>query len=383
MTDNHERDGEIQVLRERLSRLSNASLRINDSLDYDSVLRGVLESARSLTGALFGIIVLFDDDLQIEDSLISGLSPEHTAGLLEMPHGIRFFERTGGIAEPVRHPDFHAYVRGLGLAEFALPMPVSSPLPFLFAPIRYRERPVGTIYLGDRAGGEEFTNEDEEALVMFASQAALVLANARYHQDEQRARGDLEALVNTAPVGVLVFNARSGVLVSFNRETRRIGAVLTAPRDVSPRRSSWDAHHPPGRRPRVLAAGAAPGHGPAGRRNRARRGDRALRARRPESRCTAQRHSDPLGRRRSGVLRRHHPGLDPPRGDGAAAGRVPRHGEPRVAQSPDLHQGLGEHPARRGVPPGPRRDAAVPPHHLRTVRAHAQPDRRPARRGPH
>ena len=234
MADDHEREREIQALRERLSRLSNASLRINDSLDYDSVLQGVLESARSLTGALFGIIVLFDDDLRIEDSLISGLSPEHTAGLLEMPHGIRFFERTGGIAEPVRRPDFHAYVRGLGLAEFALPMPVSSPLPFLFAPIRYRERPVGTIYLGDREGGEAFTPEDEEALVMFASQAALVLANARYHRDEQRARGDLEALVNTAPVGVLVFNARSGVLVSFNRETRRIGAVLTAPRDVSP-----------------------------------------------------------------------------------------------------------------------------------------------------
>ena len=42
---------EIETLRERLSRLSDASLRINESLDFDQVLQGALDSARSLTGA--------------------------------------------------------------------------------------------------------------------------------------------------------------------------------------------------------------------------------------------------------------------------------------------------------------------------------------------
>ena len=36
---------------------------------------------------------------------------------------------------------------------------------------------------------------------MFASQAALVIANARRYREEQRARADLEALVNTSPDG--------------------------------------------------------------------------------------------------------------------------------------------------------------------------------------
>ena len=40
---------------------------------------------------------------------------------------------------------------------------------------------------------------------MFANQAAAAIANARRHQDEQRARADLEALVDTSPVGVVVF----------------------------------------------------------------------------------------------------------------------------------------------------------------------------------
>ena len=41
----------------------------------------------------------------------------------------------------------------------------------------------------------EFTQEDQETLVMFATQAALVIANARRHREEQRARADLETEV--------------------------------------------------------------------------------------------------------------------------------------------------------------------------------------------
>ena len=44
---------QIEALRERLSRLSEASLRINESLDFDTVLQEVLDSARaSDTGPL-------------------------------------------------------------------------------------------------------------------------------------------------------------------------------------------------------------------------------------------------------------------------------------------------------------------------------------------
>ena len=50
---------EIAKLRDRLSRLSQASLRINESLDFDTVLQGVLDSACSLTGARYGVITCF------------------------------------------------------------------------------------------------------------------------------------------------------------------------------------------------------------------------------------------------------------------------------------------------------------------------------------
>ena len=218
---------ENESLRQRLSRLSEASLRISKSLDFGTVLQGVLDSARSLTGARYGVITLLDGGGRIQDFLYSGLTPEETRQFAEFPNGMMFFERLSSIGEPLRLRDFHGYARELGLPEFQPPMAVSSPLPFLAAPLRHRGEGVGGIYVGEKE--VEFTAEDEETLVMFASQAALVIANARRHRDEQRARADLETLVNTTPVGVLVFDAKTGNPVSVNREARRIVSGLCEP----------------------------------------------------------------------------------------------------------------------------------------------------------
>ena len=57
---------------------------------------------------------------------------------------------------------------------------------------------------------------------MFASQASLVIANARRFREEQRARAGLQTLIDTSPVGVAVFDARTGAPLSFNREVLRI-----------------------------------------------------------------------------------------------------------------------------------------------------------------
>ena len=57
-----EQPGDTEALRDRLSRLSEASLRINESLDPDTVLQEVMDNARALTGARFGAITTLDDE---------------------------------------------------------------------------------------------------------------------------------------------------------------------------------------------------------------------------------------------------------------------------------------------------------------------------------
>ena len=73
MTEPDGRDRQIETLRERLSRLSDASLRINESLDLDDALQGVLDSARILTGARYGVITTLDDRGWMEELRVSGM----------------------------------------------------------------------------------------------------------------------------------------------------------------------------------------------------------------------------------------------------------------------------------------------------------------------
>ena len=224
------RDREIQALRDRLTRMCEACHRINESLDLDTVLQEVLDSARSLTGARYGVMVLLDGSGGVQEFLGAGFTPDEARRLWELPEGSEFIEYLGAIPGPLRVGDLAAHLRSMGLPDFRPPVPVGS---FLAAPIRHGGAGVGNIYLARSDPGREFSQEDEETLVMFASQAALVIANARRHRDERRARGNLETLIDTSPVGVVVFDARTAAPVSINRETRRILEELTtAEQDV-------------------------------------------------------------------------------------------------------------------------------------------------------
>ena len=155
-----------------------------------------------------------------------------------MPDGMRFFVAFRGIKEPLRLRDFHGHTREMGLPAFRPPIPVGDVLTFLAAPVRHRGESVGNIYLAEKEGGCAFTQEDEETLVMFASQAALVIANARRYRDEKKAKADLEALINTSPVGVCCLRRqyrKGGIVQPRGRENfRRIcgpGIILL--------RNSW------------------------------------------------------------------------------------------------------------------------------------------------
>ena len=215
---------ETAALRERISHLSAAILRISASLDQATVLQEAVASARALTGARCGLIVTVDEAGEIRDLVSSGLTPDEHRGLVDWPHGPALFAHLRDLPGPLRLDDLPGYVRLLG---FSHDLTFSRTLQA--TPMRHRGVHVGTFFLGKKEGDREFTVEDEEVLVLFASQAATAIANARIHRDEQRARADLEALVETSPVGVLVLDAATGRPKLFNREARRIVEGLRAP----------------------------------------------------------------------------------------------------------------------------------------------------------
>ena len=211
-------------LRDRFVRLSSAVLRINSSLDLANVLQEVIDSARALTGARLGVITTIDKQGQLRDFLTSGFALDKQRTMTAWPDGLRLYEHLRDHLEPFRLSDFPGHLRSRGFC----PTPWI-PRTFQGAPMHHRGEHLGHFFLGEKGNGEAFTAEDEEILTLFASQAATAIANARTHRDVERARADLEALVETTPVGVAVFDAKTGRVVSLNREAQRIGEQIRTP----------------------------------------------------------------------------------------------------------------------------------------------------------
>ena len=220
---------ENQALRDRLSRLSEASVRINESLDFNVVLQEVIDNARYLTNARYGVIASMDQAGGLDSVLTSGTTEDEHRQLIELPGGTRIFDHFSNIPGPLRVDNYYEFAESVGLDGW-LPMTVFAGLA---APIRHRGEPVGIIWLGHNRDDVEFTKEDEETLVMFASQAAMVIAISSRYRDEQSARADLETLISTTSVGVAVFDAGTGAPVSTNREWLRIIDTLLAPEEPS------------------------------------------------------------------------------------------------------------------------------------------------------
>ena len=216
-----------EVLSERTSRLCAAMLRIGASLEMSIILREIVENARELADARYCVVAVIDATGKVEDIVMSGFTPEERQQILDWPDGPRLFKHFQELPGVLRLTDLPAYMNSLGYSV----APVLSKT-FQGTPMRHQGKYVGNFFLGGKQNGTEFTSEDEEILVIFSSQAAMAIANAHAHRDEQRARADLEALVDTSPVGVVVFDAKTGNPVMLNQEARRLVAGIRMPGDI-------------------------------------------------------------------------------------------------------------------------------------------------------
>ncbi len=215
---------EIGTLQARITQLSTAILRISASLDLATVLQEVVDSARALTGARYGVIITVDEAGEVRDFVTSGFTPEQNRRFAEWPDGPRLFAQLRDLPGPLKLADLPDYVYEHGFFPKLTPSKTLQSMP-----MRHHGEQVGSFLVAEKVVAEDFTHEDEELLRLFASQAATSIVNARTHRDVQRARADLEALVETSPVGVVVLDAILGRMVSLNREAKRIVEDLRMP----------------------------------------------------------------------------------------------------------------------------------------------------------
>ena len=186
--DNENLQREIGHLREHIALLARLSRRIASSLDPSTVLQEVVDGACELTNAQYGALVVFDASGQLQQLIPHGLTPQERDRIGGPPRGLGFLGALRELRRPLRLADLSQHPRFVGFPPGHPPMKT-----FLGVPIRDGDEAVGNLYLTEKAGGAEFTIEDEELLLLFAGHAAAAIRNARLFERERTARSEAEA----------------------------------------------------------------------------------------------------------------------------------------------------------------------------------------------
>lgn len=167
---------EAQTLR----RLLDLALALGEERRTEPMLQRILEAARELAGAEYAAIGVPDGDGGFALFLTSGVDAEtwDRIGALPRTHGV-----LGAILcnpETIRMPDITEDPR-FGYYPRYHPVMRS----FLGVPIVAGGEVLAELYLADKIGAREFTEDDERVLGMLAAHAALAVATA---QRAERAR---------------------------------------------------------------------------------------------------------------------------------------------------------------------------------------------------
>ena len=202
---------------DRTAVVEDAALRVASVLDYYEAHQAVVDEARQIVGADYGILVTTNDASGHSAFVTSGFSSEERRNLSVVTEGPRLLAHLNQLPGTLRVPDITDYANSWGISPKGL-----FSVRFLGAPISYSDQRIGDFFLGRRMSLPEFSDEDEEILGMFLPYAGVAIANARLHVEERRARAELEFLIDSSPLGILVFDAKTGHLVKFNEEMRQL-----------------------------------------------------------------------------------------------------------------------------------------------------------------
>jgi signal transduction histidine kinase len=175
---------------DRLRTLLETGIAISSELSLESVLERIVGAAALLTGAKYAALGVIDRaGTGLERFVTTGIDDETRAAIGDLPRGrgilgalirdttplrLRHLQddpRSAGF--PPNHPEMHS---------------------FLGVPILLRGVAYGNLYLTEKAGGDEFTAEDEELVTLLAAQAAVAVENARLYEASTSWSRQLESL---------------------------------------------------------------------------------------------------------------------------------------------------------------------------------------------
>src|SRR5829696_2887563 len=175
---------------DRLRRLLDAGIALSSELSLDALLQRIVDTAAELTEARYAALGVIDRSGQnLERFLTTGIDEETHAAIGDLPRGRGILGVLIHDAQPLRLADIADDPRSVGFPPHHPPMRT-----FLGVPVLLRGVAYGNLYLAEKAGGEEFTEEDQEIVQLLAAQAAVAIENARLYESATRWGDQLQSL---------------------------------------------------------------------------------------------------------------------------------------------------------------------------------------------
>jgi signal transduction histidine kinase len=175
----------------RLRALLDASRAIASELSLDALLERLVTTAAELTGARYAALGVIDrSGLQLERFITTGIDAETQRTIGDLPRGRGILGVLISEARPLRLHDLGDDPRSVGFPAGHPPMRT-----FLGVPILLRGVAYGNLYLTEKAGGADFTDEDQEVVTMLAANAAVAIENARLYEASTEWSKQLESLI--------------------------------------------------------------------------------------------------------------------------------------------------------------------------------------------
>jgi signal transduction histidine kinase len=174
----------------RLRGLVETGIALSSELSLEALLRRVVETAAELTGARYGALGVIDrNGTALEQFVTVGIDDETRRSIGDPPRGRGILGVLISSHETLRLSDLTQDPRAVGF-----PPGHPSMESFLGTPISVRGTTFGNLYLTEKEGDEDFSEEDEEVVRLLAAQAAVAIENARLYESARQWSRQLESL---------------------------------------------------------------------------------------------------------------------------------------------------------------------------------------------
>ena len=217
-----------QTAHDRLRVLVDAGIALSSELSLDALLQQIVETAAQLTGARYAALGVIDRTGHgLERFLTTGIDAETHAAIGDLPRGRGILGVLIRDAEPLRLHDLGDDPRSVGFPAHHPPMKS-----FLGVPILLRGVAYGNLYLTEKEGGGDFSDEDEELTQLLAAQAAVAIENTRLYETSTRWLRHFESMneIGEALAGELELEPLLGLVARRLRSLIQARLVLIASR---------------------------------------------------------------------------------------------------------------------------------------------------------